>query len=235
MQERADVTKVDQVERLMQRPLLYNNIDGVGELGLGFMFLGSALLQWLPIHASWWHRYGSFLGFMLLITAIHYGVKAIKTRITYPRTGFVEYRRRDFFWKGMIAGAVVGLVFGVGATLAQQLHWKTALAHLGLTTPAALFGLVIAAGYAYGIAKVVPWKVAVAAAMAICSIAIAVLPQGVIGSMTANTSDFGALVSDSVGALLLTFMLYGAILLISGGISFALYMRRTQPVAETAE
>ena len=82
MQEREDVTKADQVERLMKRPLLYNNVDGVGELGLGVMFLVSALLEWLPIHASWWHRYGSCLGFLLLIVAIHYGVKAIKTHIT---------------------------------------------------------------------------------------------------------------------------------------------------------
>jgi len=95
--------------------------------------------------------------------------------------------------------------------------------------------LVIAAGYAYGIAKVVPWKLAVAAAMAICSVAIAMLPQGVIGSMTANTTGFGALLPDSVGALQLTFALYGVILMLSGGISFVLYLRHTQPAAETAE
>jgi hypothetical protein len=51
--------KMDQVERLMQRPKLYNNIDGVGELGMGFMLLCFALLEWLQINSpasAIWHR-----------------------------------------------------------------------------------------------------------------------------------------------------------------------------------
>lgn len=219
----------------MERPLLYNNVDGVGELGLGFMFLGSALLQWLPIHATWWHRYGSFVGFLLLITALHYGVKAIKTHITFPRTGYVAYQKRGFFWRGAIAGGVAGMVCGLSFALSARSHWGIGRSPWSMTTPAALFGLVIAAGYAWRIAREVHWKWAVAAAMAICSVAIAMLPEGVINSLTANRSDFGALVAASMGALPLTFMLYGAILVLSGGISFVLYLRHTQPVTETAE
>lgn len=226
---------MDQIEKLVQRPLLYNNIDGVGEFGLGSMFLGSALLQWFPIQSPMWHRYGSFLGFLLLITAIHYGVKAIKTHITFPRTGFVEYQKRGFFWRGMIAGAVVGLFFGVGFALAEQLHWEIARAHWGLTMPAALFGLILAVGYAWKIAREVHWKWAVAAAMAICSVAIAMLPEGVVGVMVGSRSAVATLPEWIFGALQLTFMLYGTIFLISGGISFVLYLRHTQPTAETAE
>jgi hypothetical protein len=221
---------MDQIEKLVQRPLLYNNIDGVGELGLGFLFLGYALLQWLSIHlpeASMWHRYGSFLGFVLLIMAIHYGSKAIKTSITYPRTGFVEYRKsrkRGVSWRGMILGAIVGSLFGVGLALVHRSHW-------GMTTLAALFGLVLAAGYAWRIARTVPWKWAVAAVMAICSVAIAMLPAGLVGSQSWSTM----FPDNYEGAWLLTFMLYGAILLISGGISFVLYLLHTQPAVETAE
>jgi hypothetical protein len=221
---------MDQVERLMQRPLLYNNIDGVGELGLGFLFLGYALLQWLSIHlpeASMWHRYGSFLGFLLLITAIHYGSKAIKTSITYPRTGYVEYRKsrkRGVSWRGMILGAIVGSLLGTGFALVHRSHW-------GMTTLAALFGLVLAAGYAWRIARTVPWKWAVVAVMAICSVMIAMLPAGLVGSQS-----WSAMFPDNIkGAWLLTFAFYGAILLISGGISFVLYLRNTHPAAEAAE
>jgi len=167
MQGRTEVTKMDQVERLMKRPILYNNIDGVGEFGLGFMFLGSALLQWLPIHASWWHRYGSFLGFLMLIAAIHYGVKAIKTHITYPRTGFVEYPKRDAVWRPMILGAGVSVLIGLGLVLAARTHPGIVRSHWGMTTPVALAGLVIANSYAYGIARSVLWKWAVPVAMAI--------------------------------------------------------------------
>lgn len=41
------------------RPLAYNNIDGVGELGMGVMLLGYALLGWLQLHSpnnSVWNR-----------------------------------------------------------------------------------------------------------------------------------------------------------------------------------
>ena len=221
---------MDQIEKIVQRPLLYNNIDGVGELGLGFLFLGYALLQWLSIHlpeASMWHRYGSFLGFLVLIAAIHYGVKAIKAHITYPRTGFVEYRKsrkRGVSWRGMILGAIVGSLLGTGFALVHRSHW-------GMTTLAALFGLVLAAGYTWRIARTVAWKWAVAAVMAICSVAIAMLPAGLVG-----THSWSNTFPDNIkGAWLLTMMLYGAILMISGGVSFALYLRHTQPAVETAE
>jgi len=226
---------MDQVERMMQRPKLYYNIDGVGELGLGVMFLGSALLQWLPIHASWWHRYGSFLSFLLLITVIHHASKAIKTHITYPRTGFVEYPKRDAVWRPMILGAGVSVLIGLGLVLAARTHPGIVRSHWGMTTPVALAGLVIANSYAYGVARSVLWKWAVPVAMAICSVAIVMLPESAIRAMVGNTSAAVTAHEWIFGELQLTFMLYGAILMISGGISFVLYLRHTQPAAETEE
>jgi hypothetical protein len=67
--------------------------------------------------------------------------------------------------------------------------------------------------------------------MAICSVAIAMLPAGLVGSQSWSTM----FPDNYEGAWLLTFMLYGAILLISGGISFVLYLLHTQPAVETAE
>jgi hypothetical protein len=223
--------KMDQIEKIVQRPLLYNNIDGTGEIGTGFLFLGYALLQWISIHlpeASIWHQYRAFLGFALLITTIHFGVKAIKKHITYPRTGYVEYRKRSrtcgVNWGGMAIGAGVGALFGVGIALVHRSHW-------GMTTLAALFGLVLAAGYAWRIANAVRWKWAVAAVMAICSLVLAKLPAGLVG-----THSWSTMFPDNFeGAWLFSMMLYGTIILISGGISFVLYLRHTQPAAETAE
>ena len=87
---------MDQIESLLQRPKLYNNIDGVGELGIGCMILGCALLMWLQAHApagSLWHKLYVVLPLIFLIVSlIDRGSKAIKKRITYPRTGFVEYQ-----------------------------------------------------------------------------------------------------------------------------------------------
>jgi hypothetical protein len=222
---------MDRIESILQRPKFYNNIDGVGEFGLGFMFLGSALLQWLPIQSPRWHRYGSFLGFLLLITVIHHGSKAIKKHITYPRTGFVVYPRRDAVWIPMILGACASVLIGIGLVLAVRTHSGMIRSHWGMTTPVALAGLIIANSYAYGIARSVRWKWAVPAAMAICSVAIVMLPESAIRAMAGNITSPEWI----FGALQLTFMLYGAILLISGGISFVLYLRQTQPAAETGE
>jgi len=223
---------MDQVERLMERPMLYNNVDGVGELGMGFMFLSYALFEWFQINSpanAIWHRTGVFVVYVgLMATAIHYGSKAIKTHITYPRTGYVEYRKRprkhSMNWGGMAIGAGVGVLCCAGIALVHWPHWS-------VTTLAALIGLVIAAYYAYRFARSVRWKWAVASAMALCSLAITLLPADLVGA-----KGWSTLFPDNFEwAWLLSTLLYGTILLISGGISFVLYLRHTQPAAETAE
>jgi len=38
---------MEQIESILNRPKTYYNIDGVGELAMGFMCLGCGLLMWL--------------------------------------------------------------------------------------------------------------------------------------------------------------------------------------------
>jgi MFS family permease len=227
---------MDSIEGLLERPKVYNNIDGVGELGMGFMMLGFALLMWLQAHSSngaVWHKMYVVLPFILLMgTIIDRGGKAIKERITYPRTGFVEYKKRDNVWIAAIAFVTSALV-AMGLAFAARSHWGIG-SHLGLTTPAALIGLVFAAAYAYGIARVARWKWAVAGAIATSSVVIAMLPAELVGAIAVSTSGAGAFSAGAVGAWLLSILTYGAILLISGAISFVLYLRHTQPPATAA-
>jgi hypothetical protein len=226
---------MDQIEKLVRRPALYNNVDGVGELGLGFLLLGCGLPASLPIQSPIWHKWGSFVWFMVLIAAIHYGSKAIKEHITYRRTGFIEYRKQKARrWLSFTLGGVTAIAAWGLAHFARS-HSDLVGSHWGMTTPVALIGLVIVVFYVLHIVSVVRWKWAVAAAMAICSVAIAMLPAGVVGGVAGSTSAVATLSERSFGAWLLTITIYGAIFLISGGISFVLYMRRTQPAAETAE
>jgi hypothetical protein len=213
---------MDQLESLLNRPKAYYNIDGVGELAIGFMCLAYSLLGWLQANApkgSVWHGMPAFIiyvGLMCLI--LHYGPKAIKKRITYPRTGFVQYRSRDSRWRPAIHGAVAGAVT-VGLAIALRRHWN-------LTTPASLFGLLFAATYAYHFARNVRWKWAVAGVVALGSVAVAMLPPDLVGAPANHSWQ---------GAFILTMMLYGAVLLISGGISFWLYLRRTEAPAPEAQ
>ena len=207
---------MDPIGSMLARPKAYHNIDGLGELGGGFMCLSYALLGWMQLHSpksSGWHSMVTlfvYVGLMCLI--IHYGTKAIKERITYPRTGFVEYRKRDTVWLPMILGGGVSVLFSVGVVLAARSRWD-------LTTPAALVGLLFAGSYAYGIARTVPWKWLVTLAIAAASLVVALNPADVVGSLADHSW---------VGVFWLTFVLYGAMLLISGGISFWLYVRHTQ-------
>jgi hypothetical protein len=215
---------MERIESLLNRPKAYYNIDGVGELAMGFMCLAYALLMWLQAHApkdSVWHGMPAFIiyfGLMCLI--LHYGPKAIKKRITYPRTGFVEYPKRDTLWRPMILGAAVSAALSAGLMVGLRRHWN-------LTTPVSLIGLLFAASYAYGIARMrmARWKWAAVWVVALGSLVIAFLPADSVGAVAKPLWR---------GAFLLTMMLYGAVSLVSGGISFWLYLRHTEAPAPEA-
>ena len=217
---------MDQVGSLLDRPRFYYNIDGMAELGGSVTCLGYALLLWLQTHSSAnsvWHRISIF-AFVGLMLVIHYGTKAIKTHITYPRTGFVEYRKRYRRLTTIIAGALAALV-PVGLVIGSRRHWD-------ITTPASLMGLVFAAAYAYQIARPVRWKWVVVWAMTLGSLMIAFLPVDVLGALANDSSAAHPVRAKLAGTTLLSLMIYGTMLLISGGISFWLYLRHTEAPAQ---
>ena len=220
---------MNQVESLLKRPKAYYNIDGTGELGMGFMCLGYALLLWLQLHTPkdsiWNTMYVLFIWVGLMVAIIHFGTKAIKNHITYPRTGFVAYRTQNRIWPAIVAFAVSALV-SAGLALAAHSLWH-------IVMPVFFIDLFLAACYAFGIARTVPWKCAVVLAQVIGSLVIAVLPGDLTAALSGASSPawFSA---RSAGAFLLCMMLYGTLLSISGAISFWLYLRRTQALAKEA-
>lgn len=208
---------MEQVDRMLAQPKIYYNIDGVGELSMGFMCLTFSLLGTMQLNSpkgSVWHSMYLFIAYVgLMLTIIKYGSLAIKKHITYPRTGFVEYRKQDRMSRFIIGGAVGGLT-PVGICIAIQRHWD-------LTILVSFFGLLLAGGYAYGVARTVRWKWSVALVMAFVSVLISVYPR------------IWLWVDDTwIGAFWLTFMLDGALMLISGGISLWLYLCHTQAPAQ---
>lgn len=199
-------------QEIARRPLAYYNIDGVGELGLGLLFSGTTILEWLHPHLS-------MIYFGILLAIVHYGGKAIKERITYRRTGFVDYRKWETVWRPALLAAVMPPLLVLALLIAHRLHWK-------ITTPAALYGLFFAAGYAWGVVIWrVPWKWVVAALMTAGSLAIAFLPEDLIVPVVGRSM---------LGPFQLTFLLCGTLLLISGGITFWYYLRHTHPPAQEA-
>jgi hypothetical protein len=194
---------------------------------MGFMCLGFALLLWLQVDTpqdAIWHRLYVVLPYLgMMLMAIHYGSKAIKAHITYPRTGFVEYRKRSRskIAIGLGAGAL-GALFTLGWSIAFRSQWDIA-------APACLMGgLLFAAGYAYGFDKAVPWKWIVVCALTLHAIVVALLPASFFGAIADDSWVTHPARTKLVGAFVLSLIIYGAIFLISGGISLFLYLRHTQ-------
>ena len=214
----------------MERPKAYYNIDGVGELGVGFMCLGYALLIWLQLHAAadsaWRGMHAFFIYLAVMLSVIHYGSKAIKNRITYPRTGFVSYDRRSQYWLPMAVGV------GTSSLLAAVLIF--AGRHAANVAPLSLAGLVFAAAY-LRIARTVRWKWAVFGAMLGGAVVIAALPIDLLEALANHTGSGTVIPPSLVGAFWLSILLYGGLLTLSGGISFWLYLRHTKAPVMASE
>jgi len=220
---------MDQIEGMMEQPKRYYNIDGVGELATGVMCLGFTFLQWKQIKSpagAIWHQMYFFVIYMgCLLTALHYGPKAIKERITYRRTGFVEYRRGEMVRPALIGGVVAAATLGV-ILVAGRLHWDTAAL-------AGLIGAYMAVIYARGFARTAPWKWAVAAAVGISSL-LALVPIGSVNNLTGDPPRLAAFARFAVVEMRIMGA-FGVLLALSGGISFWLYLRHTRPVAQGSE
>ncbi len=225
---------MNNLQQLVNRSKKYDNVDGTKELTMGIMVLGLLPILWLLERAprsSIWHRSPLVFGTLnaLFLLGLYFGVKAIKERVTYPRTGFVAYG----FQRTVVRPAVLALVLGIpmmaALIVAARSHWGAA--------PGLVVGLLLAASYAIWIARPVPWKWAVVAAMTLGTLVIALLPAHVPAHFALALANFPPETARSpaefIGALFLNEILFSALLVVSGGVSFWLYIRHTKaPVEE---
>lgn len=119
------------VNEWMQRPLRYWYIDGLSEMAAGLLFVLIALLYFsvtlFPEDSSmsnWLLGIGQPALILLAGWGLRKAVNALKERVTYPRTGYVEYRQPtgNRRWPRLILlGLVSGLVAAVVALLAGRL------------------------------------------------------------------------------------------------------------------
>ncbi len=97
------------LKEIEQRPKKYWNADGVPELVMGAMWLllGAAIA--LPAWLNW----GGWIWIVLLFAclAANPAIKILKQRITFPRTGYVEWKPQS----GVAKMAIASLGAGVAA------------------------------------------------------------------------------------------------------------------------
>ena len=218
---------------LVDRSKQYANVDGVGELSIGVTCLGYALLGWMqmrsPEHSAWHGMLTLFVYVGALCAVIHYGTRAIKQRITFPRTGYVEYRKRDTVWLPMILGACVSAMVAAAVSIGMRSHWN-------LTSVASLTGVLFAVSYAWRIARSVQWKWIVAVLLAASSLVVGLLPASALDALIGDSLVTPShMPTQAFAAVWLCMTAYGVLTLISGSISFWLYPRRTQPPAPEGE
>lgn len=214
---------MQQIQALLSRPRVYNDIDGVGEISMGFMLLGFLLVFWMQIHStlhSFWNRSYGFLLFILLMSlALHFGRKAFKQKVTYPRTGFVRYRATSIWYILVSAGATAVSVVFIVRNLRHLLET--------VSTVGFFYSLFMAACYGYGVARAVPWKWLVASAIFSSGTIVAFLPATVLQPLVAGSpraDDFGVRL---LVALFPYFLVWSPLFLLSGSISLILYLRNT--------
>jgi len=72
--------------------------DGIGEMGVGVLLTLFTGLLWLTRDSSIGEVAAVLLAFALFLlggAALRFGAKRLKARISYPRTGFVQMRRKQ--------------------------------------------------------------------------------------------------------------------------------------------
>lgn len=125
-----------QLAQSAQRASRYWYQDGLSEGAVGVLFLIMGLFFGLEarLPADAWWRGVSALALPVLIVGGIFGfrwaVRRLKERITYPRTGYVAYRRppqRKRWWRGAVAGAVGALISLLLINYPISLAWIPAL------------------------------------------------------------------------------------------------------------
>jgi hypothetical protein len=221
---------MEDIQALLKRPKLYDNVDGSNELMLGCMLIGFTAYQWVGYHAkrnsSWNSVYALYIFIAILIAALIYGRKVLKRLITYRRTGFVSYRKPRFWWLFLIGFLAAGVAGGLTLLVVRKQGMNsTSLATIGI-------GLLMSAVYAYGIARASHWKWVVAVFLAISAIVIALFPDQLATTPIRQAALAPAFDGRLLGSLFWCNAAFGVILLISGCISLAFYLHDTRK-AET--
>jgi hypothetical protein len=131
----------DQFKKPVRRTQAYWYVDGLAELGTGILFLFLGIVLWIEGSAP---KGSTFAGTMstlrqiLLIggmIGVSLLVKAIKTRLTYPRTGYIAYPQPKGKQLVRILGLGIGITALTGFVVVLLFWWVPALQELLIYLP----------------------------------------------------------------------------------------------------
>jgi MFS family permease len=217
----------DQLVNYMDRPKRYEYIDGTGEMAMGVMLVSFALYGYLSAvlpEGALWRKNGLATFEIMAVVMIpilvfqYWGVKAIKQHITWPRTGYVAYRRGGWsWWKVVFATLVLGGVLGASVVCVTVLERR----FHALSLERAGYLAVMLAAYALFVffrSREHAWKWLVVLFMALGLLVIAAVVPGDVYQSFRHVALF-----------------VGLVWLGSGLGTLYSYIRHTQPSAPKAE
>lgn len=116
----------DEVSNYLARPKRYDNIDGTGEMFMGLMMLGFALMGYLERvipHDSFWTQHEVFFMYAVLAVVFALGFalqQVIKRNITFPRTGYVARGSAERPVATKMKAWIYAAVVGAGVALVVE-------------------------------------------------------------------------------------------------------------------
>ena len=213
----------NQIHEYLMRPKRYDNIDGTGEMSMGVMMLGFALLvhlqSILPKTSIWTYGWTSMLFMYVILVPVlclsYWGVKAIKKYITYPRTGYVAFRPVTKSWALPIVLIMSAIVSAAVVFVIRFARWHDAMA---LKRAIAIALLVAPYGwFVFHLGGDHRWKWSV---LAVLAVGLAAISFAVRGGMVAYARP--------------AFLFVGLVWVASGLATLYLYLRCTEaPSRET--
>jgi len=206
----------DQLHQIARRTERYWFEDGIWEIGFGLIFALLALFYWITSLSDWTGprsfillilQMGVFIGALFIMGRV---VKTLKERITYPRTGYVAYRRpepRTRLRKALVAGLVAALI---GAFVSVISSLQVMENRLPLITGAILAVALAIIGYRFNLLR-----------MYLLALLCIVLGYGL---SLANLAE--PLITP------VFFGSYGLLIFLSGLLTLLIYITRTRPAGE---
>jgi hypothetical protein len=163
---------------LSRRPARYWHVDGLPELMLGLLWMiwGAAWLIGERLPHDWrWTAYWLVVPPALTLSgfAVNRLTRWLKTRVTFPRTGYVEWQAPDTRERNAVVVAIVG--FATVLALAVLIGRPGSA---GDRTPAVVAGILSLSFLAVSVRQRAPHLLAVAAAAAVLTVVILTLATG---------------------------------------------------------
>jgi hypothetical protein len=201
------MTDGEQLTDYLARPRRYENIDGLLEASAGLTFMGWALCMYVQYQ----HLFpGS--GWIMLVTAffiwpriVRRWMNSLKQRFTYPRTGFAQPKGPSK--KKRIISVATAAIFPI-LSIAS---WRLLRGHSPAIWYAFFWGFVSIYGYLR-----LNWQRMPARWPFVAVLLVTALVAGARGK------DFTDVMEWQFGAL-------GAVMLVSGALTFRLYLLHTRP------